>query len=343
MRSDNTIIPEDDGLHIVDFNIGDFEWWYFDIADQVSGCFVKIVFHIGTDPLRTRIFPQLAISMNTPTISESFIRKFRINELKSDTKKCDIAIGDEIKFQILHDIPTEYLIQINLPEFRCNLSFKGEIPGWKPLGSEIHQQKGKRKSAFSWVIPCPRAIVDGDFNYKGTRIELHNSVGYHDHNFIRVDKTHPLFMDEIINKWYWGKAYTGTFTIIFMDIFGKSSRTSSLMIAEKDAIIHSSNNLVETSVLDKKFDNILRANFASSIKIKSLDRTFNFDMTYQFEKMLDRRDLLSGVNPLLMWLIKKLIAKPVYHGIHARVIVNYGGLTQEGYGNYECMIFRGCH
>ena len=60
-----TVRPEDDGLQIVDFTRGDFEWWYFDINDQVSGCFIKIVVHIGTDPLRTRVFPQLAISVNT--------------------------------------------------------------------------------------------------------------------------------------------------------------------------------------------------------------------------------------------------------------------------------------
>jgi hypothetical protein len=126
-----------------------------------------------------------------------------------------------------------------------------------------------------------------------------------------------------------------------MDIFGGSSRTSSLFIAEKDSIRHTSNNLIETTVPARKFDNILRANYASSIKIKSLNPTFNFDMTFVFEKLLDHRDLLSGVNPILMWFIKKLIAKPVYHGIQAKVTLNFGDITQEGYGNYECMIFRG--
>ncbi|MCJ7448055.1 MAG: hypothetical protein MUO72_10195 [Bacteroidales bacterium] len=49
-------------LQIVDYVKGDFEWWYFDINDQPSDCFLKIVMHIGTNPLRTRIFPQSAIS-----------------------------------------------------------------------------------------------------------------------------------------------------------------------------------------------------------------------------------------------------------------------------------------
>lgn len=42
------------------------------IIDRETGCFLKIVMPIGTDPLKTRIFPQLAVSVNTPEMSESF-------------------------------------------------------------------------------------------------------------------------------------------------------------------------------------------------------------------------------------------------------------------------------
>jgi hypothetical protein len=70
-----TLLPEDDGLQIVDYVKGDFEWWYFDINDHFSGCFLKIVLHVGTDPLRTRVFPQIAISVNTPEKRESFLSK----------------------------------------------------------------------------------------------------------------------------------------------------------------------------------------------------------------------------------------------------------------------------
>jgi len=64
------VYPEDDGLQIVDYVKGDFEWWYFDISDQVSGWLLKIVIHIGTDPPRTRVFPQIAVSVNTPQNSK---------------------------------------------------------------------------------------------------------------------------------------------------------------------------------------------------------------------------------------------------------------------------------
>jgi hypothetical protein len=331
----------DDGLHIADYTIGDFEWWYFDVADPVSGYFLKIVFHIGTDPLRTRIFPQLAVSINTPAISESITHKLRINEIKADTNKCDISVGDEIKIQITDEEQAVYIIKIKLPEFTCNLRFLGELPGWKPLGSEVPQRAGKRRSAFSWVIPCPRASVDGEFFNRGNRYEFEHAVGYHDHNYIKVDKAHPLYMDDIITKWYWGKAYTETFTMIFMDIFSKSGRISSLMIADKNSIIHSSNNLVEARVSAERFDSTLKVKYASSLNVRSVDSSLRFDSTFSFYKMLDHRDLLNDVNPVIKWIIKKLVSKPVYHGIHARVNLKYGEVIQEGFGNYESMVFRG--
>src|SRR4030066_1899408 len=94
---DLTVQQEDDGLQITDFKKGDFEWWYFDISDQTSGCFLKIVLHIGTDPLRTRVISQLAVSVNTPEKSESLYHPFIITEMKADTRQCNISVDEKIK------------------------------------------------------------------------------------------------------------------------------------------------------------------------------------------------------------------------------------------------------
>ena len=103
------LLPEDDGLQIVDYVKGDFEWWYFDINDYKSGCFLKIVLHVGTDPLRTYVFPQIAISVNTPEKRESFFHPFEIKELKADARRCYISVRDDVKIWEEHnDHPGSY-------------------------------------------------------------------------------------------------------------------------------------------------------------------------------------------------------------------------------------------
>jgi hypothetical protein len=335
-----TVLPEDDGLQIVDYIKGDFEWWYFDINDQISGCFLKIVLHIGTDPLRTRIFPQIAISVNTPEMRESFFYLFEIKELIADTGRCNISVRDKIKIWEECRVHQIYFIKIDIPGFKCNLMFTSEIEGWKPFGKKIPYQSGKKKVDFSWIIPIPKARVEGDFFFKGKEFILTGATGYHDHNYVKPDRMNPLYLDDLAIKWYWGKCYAGRFTVIFADIYSTINRTLSLMVAEQNKIIYSSNNLIDCSVKSSGFDKDVKAAYPAALRIISLDEQFPFQADFDFDKILDKKDLLDGVNPLLKFLIKKLVAKPVYHGVLSRVRLNIKDSNPEGSGNFESMVFR---
>ena len=57
-------------------------------------------------------------------------------------------------------------------------------------------------------------------------------------------------------------------------------------------------------------------------------------------KISDHKDLLEGVNPFIAWLIKRLIAKPAYHGMMTKVNLKVNDYNQEGFGNVESMVFR---
>ena len=334
------VLPEDDGFHIADYNIGDFEWWYFDIFDQVSGCFLKIVVHIGTNPLKTKIFPQLAVSVNTPEGSVSFSHSYSFSEMSADTQHCNISFQDKIKIWSEFDIHPEYFIKIDIPRLKCDFRFIGEIEGWKPLGNKIHHQIGGRKGSFSWIIPVPKARVEGVFLYENKKYTLQNAIGYHDHNYYKVGRNHPLHLDDLVIKWIWGKCYADRFTMIFMDTQCRTNRILSLMIAESNEIILSSNNLVDCSVVSFGYDNLLHVKYPTAFRVKSNDERFLFKAELECNRLLDRKDLLEGVNPIIKMLIKNFFAKPAYHGILAKVKFRINDNDLEGSGNYESMVFR---
>ena len=58
------------------------------------------------------------------------------------------------------------------------------------------------------------------------------------------------------------------------------------------------------------------------------------------QAVIDSRDLLDGVSPLLKGLIYRLISKPSYHGILADATVWVAGEKIEGQALYESMYFR---
>lgn len=338
--NDQDVRPEDDGLQITDLRKGDFEWWYFDINDQKSGCFLKIVLHIGTDPLRRKVFPQLALSINTPDGSASPTLPFDLSELQADALKCNISVNNRIKiWQDINEI-SEYFINIDIPGFRCNFRFTSILKGWKPDGYKSTHRSGKKKCEFYWVIPQPAANVEGEFIFANKTYLMTGTKGYHDHNYLKVDRQHPLYLDNLVNKWYWGKSCIGNYTIIFMDIYFKNIRSQALMVAENDRIIYSTDSQVDFSFERYGYDPILKVDFPSVITIKSTDENFLLNASFEFEKILDRKDLLDGIDPVLKFLIKKLITRPAYHGILAKVRAEINNTVFEGPGNFESMVFR---
>jgi hypothetical protein len=63
-------------------------------------------------------------------------------------------------------------------------------------------------------------------------------------------------------------------------------------------------------------------------------------MILHAKAVIDRRDLLEGVSPLLKWCIRRLISKPSYHGILADATIRIAGEEIHGEALYESMCFR---
>ena len=334
------VVPPDDGLHMKEPVIGNFEWWYFDITDIKNKILLKIVVHIGTDPLKTSIFPQLALSIGVPGESDYLTRRYTLSDLTASADVCRIQIKNELEIRVEHHPQTAYFIMVNLPEFFAELHLVSEIEGWKPAGNRVRYHKSGRAADFMWIIPSPKAKVRGYFTFRGIRRDFENVIGYHDHNYFLVKGKRPLYLDQTVKKWYWGKCYCGDYTLIFMDTRFLTTSLRSLFVARKDEIIHSSNNLAELKIEDSRYDTILGAVYPSSLSVCLKDDAASIKVFLESSEIIDRKDLLEGVPSLLKWMIKKLIAKPVYLGLSAKASLEIDGRIIEGFGNYEYMAFR---
>lgn len=335
------VLPIDDGFRISYPERGNFEWWYFDVIDSNTGCVLKLVAHLGTDALRKRFFPQIAITVRTATERQSFIRPYLLSDFSASRDLCDVKIRND--FHAFAESPYQgnlYRLTVKMNEFDCDLTFIPEIEGWKPLGDMISVAKGGKKGAFSWIIPVPKAKVVGEFSLGENKYELKEAIGYHDHNYWMVDVRKKLFMDDAISKWYWGRFLSKDYAIIFMETYVKGHPITSLMIARQDKIIFSSNNLINVFEDKLKRDEEIKTLYPSKITIQSVEESNPFQMILRSREILDKRNLLEGVNPFIRWLIKRLLSRPAYYGILADATIKIADEEVKGRAIYELMSFR---
>ncbi len=307
-------VASDDGLHLDNFHPGNFEWWYFDIMDEETGCILKIVAHLGTDPLRRKFFPQIAISVKVTADNTAFAQLCQLDELNASRDECNVKIAQKLH---CYGKNKAYHLWVDIPGFSGEFTFTRQLSGWKPLGDAIPIELRKRRAVFGWIIPVPKAAVTGDFNFKGRKYQLKNASGYHDHNFWKVGTTRKLFIDDVISKWYWGRFEAGDYTIIFMNTHFRNNQISSFYMATGKELIHSSNNQVQVQIVEQRLDRKLKCSYPLKSVIRSLTEPRTFHLVLKTREVLDRKDLLAGVNPFLSYLIKKLVSRPVYLGLDA--------------------------
>jgi hypothetical protein len=329
-----------DGYLLDSERVGNFEWWYFDCIDIRENCMLKIVVHLGTDPLRRRFYPTLALSIKTPDATRAIELQYGLKDFKADKNRCDLHLREDCHIYSDPENPGTYHIEIDIPEFKATLTFERTIPVWVPPTHRMQASLGKRKSEFFWNVLQPGSLVNGSFEYKHSPYTLKNAIGYHDHNYWQLKSRQGLFIEELITRWYWGKCVLGPFTVVFMEIWMKGERVNSIMVAEKDKIVFSTDKNLTFLVDEEILYAPLKRTYASQINIKSNNDEFPLKLILSCEELIDSKDLLKGVNPLIAWLIKRMVARPAYFGIKSSATLEIPNQNLAGFGNYEIMLFR---
>jgi hypothetical protein len=185
-----------------------FEWWYFDAAFDDGSCLVAILHSslynaIDHKPtLDLRYYPQ----RGDPVVA---IGRFERTAYSAATDRCYVRIGD----CTASDEGDHYRLSLHQGPLAAELTFWPELPGWKAGSGHLFYDPISGHH-FDWVVPLPRARVEGTLAVGGHRREV-AGVGYHDHNWGN------LHLPAAFSKWTWGRVVARDWTIVFGDVIGR--------------------------------------------------------------------------------------------------------------------------
>ena len=302
-EKDGTIVPiapEENAVHRVDSRTYG-EWWYFDARLEDGHV---VVGFLQASELMTRK-PGVELHVYKPSGEKlSVVRKFPASEVKASEEKCDVWVGENrcyVEWPEVGDLPTHYLY-ISEQGMEADLTFHSEVPGWKPgRGLTRYGDRGY----FSWVVPVPRARVEGTVRFEGRTLDA-AGIGYHDHNVVTAD------MRRILSFWYWGRLYTDDFTLLYAYVrtrrrFARAA-SKPLMLAYRDRVILSSGEMALTEG-EAVFNPEANRTYPAWLEMEIPDRVY---LRLDVRRIIDGNDFLRDMNPVVMspavrWLVNRFM------------------------------------
>ncbi len=229
---------------------GAYEWWYFDAEEKTSGYSVVLIWFAGFpfSPYYTNHYEQWKnnISPDQPLPSNYSGFSFQLykhgNEIINfireggqelfESSHSTIGVRFERNLFSYNALRDEYSLDINFSfparhkTVKATLLFKS--------GRRISYEKKDANNEgnvplHQWLLSVPKADVDGLIEViDQTTGNVHQipftGKGYHDHNFGAVP------MQEYIARWYWGRAFSVHYDLVYYVVFFKNSEYQPLTL-----------------------------------------------------------------------------------------------------------------
>jgi hypothetical protein len=218
--------PAEDGDHYrsePDF----FEWWYFDAAFE-DGSWLIAIFHsslYNTVDHKPTLDLHYCSPGNPPVIA---MARFDRTAYRAEPDRCWVKIGDCLAV----DEGNCYRLSLHQGPLMAELTFWPQLPGWKAGTGHLFADPVSGRH-FTWVVPLPRARVEGTLAVAGQRCSL-VGVGYHDHNW------GDLYLPAAFSGWIWGRVLADNWTLVFGDVVGRgasSPHITPFLLARGDEIL----------------------------------------------------------------------------------------------------------
>ncbi len=337
-RSDGKIVPippSDDGLHTRLGENGSYEWWYFDAHLESGHIIVAFFYASNPNPGSTgKTGVELTLIRPDGRKTQRFI-EYPPSDITASTEKAEVKIGGNYLSSDWEGKLPIYKIHLDEGEIGFDLTYTSQVNGWKPgSGSSVFSGMGE----FSWVVPVPRAVVQGTIRDGGDTISV-NGIGYHDHNWLNFP------FQRIIEYWMWGRVYSTKYTISYALIQCNKSvdrhAIKVLMIAENENVI------VSTGEYDLKASDFEFSESAGHSYPRSL--TFSipgkFWMEMRVRRVLEAVNMLNNFGPGLRFLAKYVLRlKPGYFRILSdfKIKITEHAQSQEESGStlHEIVAFK---
>ncbi|MDY6795867.1 MAG: hypothetical protein SWK76_11430 [Actinomycetota bacterium] len=290
-EKDGEIIPIKPVENAVHHTGGKFygEWKYFDAWLEDGHV---VVGFIQASELMSRK-PGIELHVYKPSGEKiSVVKKFPRSQFSASEKICDARVGENrcyVEWPEEGDLPTYYLY-IAEDGMEADLTFVSEVPGWMPgKGKTFYGDRGY----FSWVVPIPRARVEGTVSFEGKTLQA-RGIGYHDHNVVTAD------MRKVLSFWYWGRLYTDDFTLLYAYVrtgkrFGNAA-SRPLMLAHNGKVIMSTGE-VEIREKDITFNSEANRDYPAVLELEVPGQLL---LTFEVKRTIDCNDFLSEINPVIM-------------------------------------------
>ncbi len=244
---------------------GAYEWWYFDAEDKSSGVSVVLIWFSGFpfspyymqhyDDWKRKAVSALPLSSDYAGFSFQLYEQGRetLNFIREggnglfESSREGIGLRFENNRFFYDAFRDEYRLVVDFDFPARNRKVGAELI-FKVSRRARYSKKDSNNAALhsrhQWLLSVPRAEVEGHIEISGEnggglrRIEL-RAHGYHDHNL----GTMP--MQEYISRWYWGRAFSERYDLIYYMIFFRDTAYQPVSLL----MLHD-NALEKVSVMD---------------------------------------------------------------------------------------------
>jgi hypothetical protein len=306
-KSDGVIVPlgpEENAVHTIDHK-NYFEHWYFDA--KLSDGHVVIGFLQASELINRK--PGVELHVYKPSGEKlSVTRLYSKDRVSTSTTGFDVRIGDNYGYAEFPEgggLPT-YKVHLAEEDMQFDLTYHNLLPGWKPGGGMTRYGDTE---FFAWVVPSPKARVEGTVRFGGTELEV-RGIGYQDHNWGVGD------MKRIIAYWYWGRLYVDEFTLLYAYVMTQNKYgnhcSTPLMLAKGDQVILSTGEmtLAEGPAV---FNEVANRDYPSNLLIEVPGKV---RLKLDVKEVIDAHNFLEDLpvvrSKAIQPIIHKLIGRPGY-------------------------------
>jgi hypothetical protein len=204
-----------------------FEWWYFDVAFEDGSYLVAILHSSSYNAVGHK--PTFDLRYYPPGGGGVIVtRRFDRAAYHAAPDRCWVKIDECLAI----DLGDRYWLGLCHELLEVELTFWPELPGWKAGTGHLFADSISGHH-FDWVVPLPRARVEGTLTVAGQRRNV-VGLGYHDHNWGN------LYLPAAFSRWTWGRVLAGDWTLVFGDVVGRGKlpvHVTPFLLARGDEIL----------------------------------------------------------------------------------------------------------